>query len=98
MGHRTKEIREAVRVALERAGAIGLTLSTSGTSHQRFDFTVNGVKGRFVFASTPKSDRAIDNAKAVAKRTVQDYCTGRKGPRAPQGRSRPSEVPCGAWQ
>ena len=94
MGHKTKEIREAVKKALERAGACDLVLSTSGNSHQRFDFTVDGVAGRFVFSCTPKSDRAIDNAKAIAKRTVENYRTGGAGSRSTPWRGVSSSVSC----
>ncbi len=81
-------------MALEKAGATELTLSTSGSNHQRFDFKVDGQVGRFVFASTPKSVRAVSNAEAVAKRTVQAYRTGRKNRGSTQGRGITSPLPC----
>jgi formate-dependent nitrite reductase cytochrome c552 subunit len=81
MAHRTKEIREAVKAALLKAGATDLSFSLCGDCHQRYDFKVDGVDGRFTFSSTPRSSQAIWNAEAFAKRTVREYRDGTKGQR-----------------
>ena len=79
MSAKTKAIRLAVRDALIAAGATDLSFELCGNSHQRYNFMAGGRKGRFCFASTPKSDRAITNAAAVARRTVREYLEGRRG-------------------
>jgi hypothetical protein len=95
------EVRLKVRRALEEAGAIEITYSHAGSSHQRFDFLVGDVEGRFVFACTPGKHRAINNAVAMAKRRVREYQEGLRSHgqvvRQAKG-SRGAKVQGPAWQ
>ena len=79
MVNRTREVRVAVRKALEAAGATDLSYSTCGSSHQRYDFCVGATEGRFVFACSPGSSGAVSKAAALAKRAVREYREGRRG-------------------
>lgn len=66
-----RELRKQVERAMREEGAEGFLLSTTGTSHQRLDFTVDGARGHFCFASTPGGKRESLNACAAARRAVR---------------------------
>lgn len=66
-----RELRKQVERAMRKEGARNFSLSTTGTCHQRLDFTVDGVEGHFTFASTPGGTRETLNACAAACRAVR---------------------------
>lgn len=68
---RGRELRKLVQQSLINEGAENLELSYTGTSHQRIDFTVKGVKSHFVFASTPSGGREFQNTTANARRKAR---------------------------
>ena len=71
MSNRTREIKRRVKEALEEEGATSLFFSILNNSHQRYDFQVDGERGWFTFASTPRSSQAVVNAAMAARRAVR---------------------------
>lgn len=66
-----RELRKQVEQAMRTEGARNFSLSITGTSHQRLDFTVDGFEGHFTFAATPGGSREALNACAAGKRAVR---------------------------